>query len=156
MSPRSPFPEDYRRTTLTPGGRRVVRALAEALFTREGETPLDDARLETFADEVDRFISPASKTLRFGLSLILVGLRFSPLLYFRVAALEDLPIAERITHLERIERSRLALLFVAYKTVLSMLFYEHERELARMGYPGPERERWKRALPVAKGVEEGP
>src|SRR5262245_4009424 len=68
---------DYTRTTLKPRHRPVVRALAEALF--QGETPIPAARLHGFADEVDRFVSPASKTLRFGLVVVLDLIRWAPL-----------------------------------------------------------------------------
>jgi hypothetical protein len=141
---------DYTRTTLGRRHRPVVRALAEALFSEDGEvTP---ARLDAFVDEVDRFISPASKTLRFGLVLMLDVLRWSPLLYGRFRPFEDLPVSERVSHLERLDRSKvkqLPLLVVAYKTVLTMIFYEDEGELRLLGYPGSERKRWQRKLPVA-------
>jgi hypothetical protein len=145
--------KDYRRTTLRPRHRPVVRALAEALLAPDGE--MDDARLEAFVVEVDQFISPASKTLRFGLMMILDLIRWTPLLLgFRFRPFEELTVDERIRHLERLEASRVAqlpLLVVSYKTLMSSLFYEDERELAVIGY-SHERKTYKRGLPVAAGA----
>jgi hypothetical protein len=145
--------KDFQRTTLGRRHRPVVRALAEAMFSPDGEVATE--RLDAFVDEVDAFISPASLTLRFGLLLMLDAIRWSPLLFFRLRAFEDLSTDERVAHLERLEHSKvkqLPLLVVAYKTVLTMLFYEDEREHAALGYPGPERKRWR--LPVVpKGRE---
>ena len=142
---------DYARTTLKPRHRAVVRAFAEALFFHRPPAPPE--RFDAFVDEVDRFISPASKTLRFGLLLMLDAIRVLPIFFVRrLRTFEALDLETRVRMLERLDRSRFAifsLLFVAYKTVLSMLFFEHPDELRAIGYPGPERERYKRALPVA-------
>ena len=140
---------DFRRRTLGPSTRRTARALAEAFFGAAGHE--DPARLEGFVGELDAFISPASKTLRFGLLAMLVLLRWSPLLFGRLSTFEELSPEARVAQLERLERSRVAqlpLLVVAYKTVMTMLFYEDEAELRALGYPGLERQRWRRKLPV--------
>lgn len=142
--------KDFRRTTLKPRHRAVVRALAEALFSPDGEAPA--ARLDAFVDEVDAFVSPASKTLRFGLVAMLWVLRWSPLLFGRFRPFDDLGVDDRVHHLERLDRSKvkqLPLIVVAYKTVMTMLYYEEESELSALGYPGPERKRWLRVLPAA-------
>lgn len=139
--------KDYRRTTLAPRHRPVVRALAEAFFSPDGEVA--DERLDALVDDVDRYMSPASKTLRFGLLLMLTVIQLSPLLYGRVRSFTDLDREARIHHLERLEASRvpqLPLLVIAYKTLLTMLFYEDPRELAALGYPGAERKRWLRVV----------
>jgi hypothetical protein len=140
--------KDFRRTTLRPRHRPIVRALAEALFSPDGEATPE--RLDSFVDEVDRFISPASKTLRFGLVLMLNVLSWSPLLFGRFRFFENLDVEERVKHLERLDRSKvkqLPLIVVAYKTVMSMLFYEDEQELRGLGYPGAERKRYLNTLP---------
>lgn len=128
---------------MTARHRPVVRALAEAMFSPDGEVPA--ARLDAFVGEVDAFISPASATLRFGLVAMLVLIRWSPLLFFKLRAFDELSIDERIHHLERLEKSKwkqLPLLVVAYKTILTMLFYEDETEQRSFGYPGATRKRW--------------
>jgi hypothetical protein len=135
---------DYTRTTLKHRHRSIVRAFAEAMFHHDPPPP--KARLDTFADEVDRFISPASKTLRFGLLLMLDAIRLlPPFVIGRFAVFEELTLEQRIRMLEKMDRSRrplVVLLFVAYKTVLTMLFFEHPDELRAVGYPGPERHRY--------------
>ena len=141
--------KDFRRTTLRPRHRPVVRALAEALLAPSGEGA--SGRLDAFADEVDSFISPASRSLRFGLVAMLGILRWSPLLFGRWRLFDDMTLDERVAHLERLERSRvrrLPLIVVAYKTVMTLLFYEDPRELAELGYPGPVRKRYLAVLPA--------
>ena len=135
--------KDFRRTTLRPRHRPIVRALAEALFSPAGEATPE--RLDAFVDEVDHFISPASKTLRFGLVMMLGVLRWSPLLYGKFTFFDAMTVDERIAHLERLDRSKvkqLPLIVVAYKTVMTMLFYEDPQELAGLGYPGHARKRY--------------
>ena len=141
--------KDFQRKTLRPRHRPVVRALAEALFSPDGEATPE--RLDAFVDEVDAFISPASKTLRFGLVMMLAVLRWSPLLFGRFRLFDDMTIEERVKHLERLDQSKvkqLPLIVVAYKTVMTMLFYEDESELKGLGYPGPERKRYLNVLPA--------
>jgi hypothetical protein len=150
-------PKPYARTTLKRRHRPVVRALAETLFSPDGE--VEPERLDAFVDEVDSFISPASKTLRFGLCLMIDVVRWAPLfLLRRFRAFEELPRAERSRMLEAMDHSRVAeltLVLVAYKTLMTILFFESDVELRAMGYPGPERHRYKRALPAAPtGPEE--
>lgn len=134
--------KDFTRTTLHARHRPVVGALAEAMFSPDGEaTP---ARLDAFVDELDRFISPASKTLRFGLLMMLHIIRWSTNLYGKLQLFEDMAVEDRVQHLERLDRSKvkqLPLLVVAYKTVMTMLFYEDENELRALGYPGHARKR---------------
>jgi len=134
---------DYTRRTFAPRHRRVLRAFAEA-------------RLDALVENCDDFVSRASKTLRFGLTGILDAIRWLPILVIhRFSTFEELSTADRVTMLERMDRAAppLPLMLVAYKTILAMLFFEAPRELTDIGYPGPERERWKRALPMA-GAEE--
>lgn len=136
--------KDFQRSTFSVGDRHVVRALGEALFA------VDDPRqLEAFVDDVDAFVSPASRSLRFGLVLLLHVITWSPIFFGRLRTFPNLEREERVRHLERLERSgitQLPLLVVAYKTVMSMLFYEDPRELRTLGYPGPARKRWLRTV----------
>lgn len=140
--------KDYKRKTLKERHRPVVRALAESFFSPDGEVSED--RLDNFIDEVDAYISPASKTLRFGLVLMLSVIQWSPLMFGRLRVFSEMKLEERIEHLERLEASRVVqipLLVVAYKTLMTMLFYEDEGELKALGYPGPERKRHLRLAP---------
>jgi hypothetical protein len=139
---------DYARRTFAPRHLQVIATFAEALF-HDPAAPFEPGQLEALATNCDQFVSPASKTLRFGLRAILDVLRWLPLLVIgRLATFEELPLADRIRMLERMERARppLPLMLVAYKTILAMLFFEDPKELAATGYPGPERQRWKLSL----------
>jgi hypothetical protein len=151
--PSSPSPvthvRDYARTTLRPRHQRTVRAFAEAFFFDE-TAPFPEGKLDAIVPECDRFVSPASKTLRFGLVVILDVMRLLPLLVIgRFALFEDVPVKDRVRMLEKMEASRFVpftLFVVAYKTILAVLFFEDPRELAAMRYPGPDRKRWKKSL----------
>lgn len=141
----SSFPE---RSTLTRRDRIVLRAVAEAMFSQDGE--VEESRLDAHVDEVDAFISNASKPLRVGLRLALFIVRIAPvLLFFRMRALESLSVDERVTVLARLERSRfaeLSLAFIGWRTVMTLVFYEHPAELAALGYASDERKVYKRRL----------
>ena len=150
-APQAGGPRPYERRTLRARHRAVVRALAEVLFSPDGE--VDAGRLDRFVGDVDRFLSPASKTLRWGLLVILDLLRWAPILMLRrLSAFESLSRADRTRMVEAMERSRsarLALVVVAYKTVMTILFFESPEELKLIGYPGAERHRYRRGLPLA-------
>jgi hypothetical protein len=136
--------KDFERTTLLPRHVRLVPALAEAYFAYEG--PMDERELIAFTREVDRAISTASKTLRFGLKLMLDVISLSPpFLLGKVSTFGSLTLDDRATLLHRLERSKivpLALVFVAWKTLLTMIFFEDDRGMKALGYPGPERTRY--------------
>jgi len=138
---------DFARTTLGPRQRRMVAAIAEALFSRDGE-PLEANMLGEFVTNVDGFMSPASKTLRSGLMLMLEALRWLPAIVVgKFAAFEELPIVTRTQMLERMDRSRFSLfplMVVAFKTLLTVAYFEDEERLRAIGYPGEERKRYLR------------
>jgi hypothetical protein len=140
-----PAPRDFARTTLRPRHRPLVRALAEAMFGHEdGPAP---ARLDAFVAEVDAFVSFASRTMRFGLLVMLELMRFAPvLLFYRLATFTRLTRDERARVLERMERSRLVfltLVFAALKAIFCLVFFEQPEELAATGY-SPLRRRHRR------------
>lgn len=130
----------------------VVRAIAEAMFSEDGE--VDDARLDAHVHEVDAHVTAASRPLCAGLRILLFVVRIAPvLLFFRLSTIERLPVRERVTVLSRLERSKLvglSLAFVGWRTVMTLVFYEHPVELRAIGYTVDERSRYKRglALPV--------
>lgn len=135
------------RTTLGGTDRVVVRAIAEAMFSEDGEVA--PARLDALVDEVDRYVSQASWPVRRGLTLGLFIVRLAPvLLFYRLRTLEGLDVAQRVEVLARLERSRwstLSLLFIGWRTVATLVFYEDASELAAIGY-SDERVRHLRGL----------
>jgi hypothetical protein len=132
---------------LPPRHRTMVRAIAGALFEHEGGPT--DAQLDAVVAAYEAHVGALSSQLRPVLLLSLDFVRWLPLLLFVAARpFEELDVAARVRMLERMERSRLmplVLAFIAYKTLLTMLFFETPEELRAMGYPGLERKRWLRA-----------
>lgn len=130
--------------------------MAEALFTND--EPLTAKRLDDFVIEIDRLISPASKTLRWGLMRLLELLNCIPIFVIgKLSLYENLSLEDRLKVLQRLERSQFPpflLSFVAYKTLLSLVYFEDEQELTKLGYPGPARERYKRSLRLLEGSRE--
>jgi hypothetical protein len=135
---------DFARKTLKPRHALLMPKLAEAYFA-QGE-PMDPERLEAFSREVDAAMSTASKTLRFGLVLMLDVIMWSPLFVIgRASTFENLSLEDRGRFLLKLERHPivpLALVFVAWKTLLTMVYFEDPRELASLGYPGAVRTRY--------------
>jgi hypothetical protein len=133
-----------------------VRSLAEAMFSQDGDVPA--ATLDRHVDEVDAFISAASRTLRLGLRFALFVVRVAPLLFLvRLCPIERLRVDERVALLARLERSPVAplsLAFIGWRTVTTLVFYEDPRELRALGYTSDERRVYKRSLPgfVAAGA----
>lgn len=151
--------KDYQRTTLKPRHKVTVKAFAEALFS--SELPFPRGRLDAFVDDVDDAMSNASKTLRFGLKLMLDAVRWTAplLLTGKFSLFEDLTTDERVKVLEAMENGKimmLQLVFVAYKTVMTMVYFEEEEELISLGYPGPERARYRLAPGYEASSERAP
>jgi hypothetical protein len=143
-------PRDFARSTLKPRHRPLVRALAEAMFAHTFGPSRE--RLDRFVDEFDAFVSFASRTLRFGLLMMLGVVRFAPLFLLpRFATFETLGLDDRVRVVARMATSRfigLALVLTAYKAIFSLIFFEHDDELAALGYRS-ERYRHRRSLRLA-------
>ena len=143
------MPRRAARTTLRRRYRPLVCALAEAMFYPGSSAPAQ--RLDALVRELDDYVGRVSRTLRFGLLLMLEVLRFAPIvLLWRFATFESLALGDRVRLLERMEQSRivpLMVVFAAYKALLCLLFFEHPEEQRAMGYTSARR-RWLRALPV--------
>lgn len=129
--------------------------MSEAMFAEHGE--VEPARLARHVEAMFAMVAVASWPVRFGLRLALVLLRLAPLVLFAHArTLERLTVAERVRVLERVERSRLMLLclaFVGWRTIATLVVYEHPDELRALGYTSDERERHKRVLRVLPPAE---
>jgi hypothetical protein len=143
-SPRVP-PAPPVPAPLAPRHRDVVRALAEALFAVDAKLHPLERVVDAFEDHLGR----VSRSLRRMLLLALELVRWLPLLlFFAAAPFEALPVERRTALLGRMERSRALVVLmplVAFKTLLSMIFYEDAGELRALGYGGDERVRWRRA-----------
>ncbi|HEX4445286.1 MAG TPA: hypothetical protein VH044_01060 [Polyangiaceae bacterium] len=133
------------RFALRPRQRVVLRALGDALFAHDGGPRL--AQLDRLVDGFEAHLTPVSRTLRFGLLAMLELIRWLPLLLLvSPHPFDALSRDRRVRLLDRMERSRVALLLVplvAYKSFLAFIFFEDADELRAFGYPGDgERKRW--------------
>jgi hypothetical protein len=130
---------------LAPRHRAVLRAFGEALFAHPGGPRPE--QLDRLVERMERHLEPVSRTQRTMLLLSLDLVRWLPVLLFvALRPFEDVSLEKRGALLARMDRSRalpLLLPLIAFKTILSMHFFEDEGELRAMGYPGDdERKRW--------------
>jgi hypothetical protein len=124
----------------------VLRALGEALFSHaDGPRP---EQLDRVVRGMEQHLAPISRPQRALLLLALDLVRWLPLLlWMGWAPFEALSVERRLRVLRRMDRSSVAMLLVplvAFKSLLSMHFFEDDAELRAMGYPGDERKRWRR------------
>ena len=123
--------------------RRVVASLADALLEID-----DDSRVHALTDEVFAFVASAAFATRTTLGVALLVLRWAPLLLFMSwRPLDRLARDRRREVLERVERSPFGLVFVPWRMLLMLHFYEDARELSRIGYRA-ERKRHLAVIPV--------
>lgn len=149
-----PETRDWQRTTFGPYSKRILRSLAEAFFTDPND-PADrgaDQRFAWLVDDVDDFISQASPALRFGTRTALILVELCPLFFVRRFALcSSLSLKEREHYLATVEAAtmpRVALLVVMFKTLMTILYFEHPEAAPHLGYDGRHERHKSRALPT--------
>lgn len=117
--------------------------MADALFEIDDET-----RKGALAEDVFAFLSSAAFATRTTFRAALFIMRWAPLLLFvSWRPLDRLGRDRRREVLERVERSSFGLVFVPWRMLLMLHFYEDARELARIGYRA-ERKRHLAVIPV--------
>lgn len=139
---------DWERTTFGPFARRTIVGIAEALFT-DPDDPADRgarARFEWLAGDADAMISNASIAMRIGMWAMLFILEITPIFAVgRFSRCSSLPLDARVHYLEKLERGRvvfLALFVTVWKTLLTILYFEHPEAAPKLGYDG-KHERFK-------------
>ena len=144
------------RFILRPRHRVVLRALGDALFAHDDGPRRGPARRPRRTDSRAHLTPVSLRPSRFGL----LAARSHPVAAAAAARgvrpFDDLPAERRVRILERMERSRAAPLLlplVAYKTLLSLLFFEDPTSSGRWGTPATERKRWlkRRRAAVVRG-----
>lgn len=153
-----PETRDWQRTTFGPYSKRILRSLAEAFFT-DPDDPADRGNEQRFGwlvDDVDDFISQASPALRWGTRAALLLVELLPIFFVRRFALcSSLPLKDREHYLATVEATttpRVSVLVVMFKTLMTILYFEHPEAAPHLGYDG-RHERWRgsgRALPTVK------
>jgi hypothetical protein len=126
--------------------RAVMKALGEAILHHaDGPTP---PQLDVLMADAEAHLGRVSRPQRAAILLGLLLVRFLPfLLLSALEPFDALSVPKRLRLLERMDRSRWSVLLmplVAFKSLLSLLFFEQPAELRAMGYPGDDRKRWLR------------
>jgi hypothetical protein len=129
----------HRSRGLSFGQRRVLRAVAETVFW-DGTRPVPPGRLDTLMADFDDYVRTVAGATRAVLGLSMLVLQLSPLLVLRrPRRLTSLPVERRLVCLQRLDRSRfavLSLLLGVAKIMLAMLYFEQPEVLAETGYDG--------------------
>src|SRR5579859_4634763 len=127
---------EWGRRVLSPARRKTIYALVEALFATEDENGLAPApqRLaERVTDEFDLLIGAGSPDLRRGYRFIAWLIEWLPIVMMGVfSRASRLPIARRLTYLDRLEHAKiglLATLLVGFKLPLTFIAFEQAPEL---------------------------
>jgi hypothetical protein len=115
---------------------RVARAIAEAVFARDGHAPPEE-RLSWLDAELEDFLARAGAQSRLMLtfSLWLVAVA-APLSFRRWARLEALPLGDRVQALAALERA-LPEPLLAVKALLCLIYYEHPDAAREVGVRAP-------------------
>lgn len=144
----APTTRDWQRTTFGPFARRTIAALAEAMFTHPDDPPDAGARarFEWLAGDADAYVSNASALMRIGFWCMLLVLELLPLFVVgRLSRCSSLRLEVRVRYLEKLDRGRvvfLALFVTVWKTLLTILYFEHPEAAPMLGYDG-KHERYK-------------
>lgn len=118
---------------------RTLRALALALFPREGGFPVGAEDMD-LARAFDGFLADEPEWNRGDLGKGLFLLEYGPVIFEgRPVTFSNLPAAERLAHFERwaeagLLRRQLAL---ALKRFLALVFYDRPEVWPHIGYEGP-------------------
>jgi hypothetical protein len=137
---------DWNRPGLSARSRRVMLAVAEAMYSDEaphGElTAAGPAVCERAVDGIDRLVGSASGAIRSGFAVFTLVLQILPLFVIgRFARMTSLALDERIRYLEALEHSRqgfIAMLFVAIKVPMTICAFEEGDELRSTGFDRPD------------------
>lgn len=112
---------------------RIARSLAATLFDDGSGVPSE--RLDFAMAELCGYASRVGKLTRVALSFALTVLQFAPFLLFGVfRRFTSGSVELRRRCLRKLEPTRLGLILVLLKTVLSMVYFEHPDALASTGY----------------------
>jgi hypothetical protein len=139
MSEAQAMTRDWENRALSARQKAVARALAEAMFD-DGTTDGMAERLAWTIDELDKLLGFAGYVTRFGLKVLLFVLQVLPVFMgFGFARMSGLKRKQRLAFLESVEQSRVPFVSTAYfawKTALTVTYFEHPDALLETGYTG--------------------
>jgi hypothetical protein len=114
---------------------RALVAIAEALFSRNGEPPAPE-RLSWVEREMEDFLARAGFRSRVMFwAMIWVTTVLAPLLARRFSLLYDLPLGERVSVLRILEK-RFSEPLLGVKALLCLVYYEHPDAARDAGFDG--------------------
>jgi hypothetical protein len=133
-------PPPPRRTPfLTPGRRRILRSIAEALFW-DGREPVPAERLDWMLVELEDYLAATTGMTRTVVYIALTFIQVSPpFSIWKPRFMTACSIQERLVCLERLEKSPIVfstLLAVLTKAVLSTIYFEHPDAMRESGFDG--------------------
>nr|MDQ3031416.1 hypothetical protein [Myxococcota bacterium] len=118
-----------------PRKRADARALAEALWSRDGTSGPPAERLSHFEADLSDFVGHLNLRARLlFLSCLGTVTWIAPLVLGRFARLSSLSIAHRIDAIHALERTPAALALFAVKAVLSIVWFEHPDNAREIGW----------------------
>lgn len=122
-----------RRSTLSPGMRREVRAFAEAFFARD-EGPPDPDHLEWMLDDLGQMLAHAGTRARmlFRVSLLTMTFLVPLVLLGKPRRFSSLSVPDRLVALHRSETSPAGLAVFLVRAMTSLVYYEHPRGAAEI------------------------
>ncbi len=134
-APAIPAHRRARHPGLTPGARRAARALAEALWSKDGTSPPSAGQLDFFVDDLADFVGHLNPRARLLFRACLATVTWiAPLLVARPGRLGALSIPRRIEAIERLERTPASLALFATKAMVSLVWYEHPESAKDLGW----------------------
>jgi hypothetical protein len=127
-----------RPRTFSRRERRILRCLAEALFTDGTSSPEFEARLDWVVDDIDGLVGASGLVTRAGLrGLLNVMQTMPPAFGYGPRTLTTLPLERRVSYLEKLElASGLGMSVVTWKILLGTSYFEHPEALSLTTYDG--------------------
>ncbi|WP_169791346.1 hypothetical protein [Sandaracinus amylolyticus] len=134
--PRSASAIPAERPGLSARDRDNARALAEALWTRDGTSAPPSERLTWFVDDLGDFIGHLNTRARLLFLACLTTITWAgPLLIGRLGRLRSLSIADRVRAVHAVEKNPVAsLALFAAKAIVSIVWYEHPDNAREIGW----------------------
>lgn len=130
-------PPPRRSPFLTRGRRKILAAIAQALFF-DGKTPVAEHRIAWMLEEIDDYLAATTGMTRTVVYVALTLIQISPpFSIWKPRLLTGCTVDERLKCLERLEKSPIvysALLSILTKAVLSTLYFEHAESMAESGF----------------------
>ena len=121
--------------TLSSRQLAVARAIAATLFEADARHPVPRVRLDFVLQELRAYAARVGLQTRLALGAAFFVLQHAPfLLVGKIKRFTRMSGDARRKYLEKLERSRIGIVMVLVKTLLSFMYFEHPDALAGTGY----------------------